>query len=188
LQGAYLPEVQLQGAILQGAELQSADLSYARLAGADLRGAKLQGAELVGAELRGADLRASQLWQTTVDDETNLGLADLRRAWWRPIETTELARLRKIIDAIPVYKNWLGMSVDREPFGKARLERLIEPGPLSDDPPAFALDGVLLVDDVEDTRWQRLDRARLSTDERAYDEALVPFLADLARSDLLSPT
>jgi hypothetical protein len=37
---------------------------------------------------------------------------------------------------------------------------------------------------VEDPRWQRLDPARLTADERAYDEALVPFLADLARGDV----
>ena len=49
--------------------------------------------------------------------------------------------------------------------------------------PGFALDGPLLVDDVDDPRWRQLDRGRLTTDERAYDEALVPFLADLARTD-----
>ena len=48
----------------------------------------------------------------------------------------------------------------------------------------FALDGLLLVDDVDDPRWQRLDRTRLTSDELAYDEALVPFLADLARTNL----
>ena len=29
----------------------------------------------------------------------------------------------------------------------------------------LALDGLLLVDDVEDPRWQRLARTRLTTDE-----------------------
>ncbi len=48
---------------------------------------------------------------------------------------------------------------------------------------AFVLDGVLLIDDVADPRRQRLDRARLTADERVYDAALVPFLADLACSD-----
>jgi hypothetical protein len=83
----------------------------------------------------------------------------------------ERARLRKIMDALP----------SAGARGRKRLEHLIASGAQSDDPPEFALDGVLLVDDVQDPRWQWLGRARLTTDERAYDEVLV--LADLARSD-----
>jgi hypothetical protein len=89
----------------------------------------------------------------------------------------ERARLREIMDALP----------SAGARGRKRLEHLIASGAQSDDPPEFALDSVLLVDDVQDPRWQWLGRARLTTDERAYDEVLVPFLADLARSDASSP-
>jgi hypothetical protein len=84
-------------------------------------------------------------------------------------------RLREIIDELP--------PPYALPTAKEKLERLIAPAARSDDPPVFALDGVLLVDDVADPRWQQLDHARLTADERAYDEALIPFLADLARGD-----
>jgi hypothetical protein len=82
----------------------------------------------------------------------------------------ERARLREIMDALP----------SAGARGRKRLKHLITP---SDDPPEFVLDGVLLVDDAQDPRWQWLGRARLTADERAYDEVLVSFLADLARSD-----
>ena len=194
LPGAFLSEALLQGAFLWQAQMQSADLELgqlqgtmlcdARLQGAPLQGAQLQGATLIGAELeganlvearlQGADLRGARLWQTAVNAETNLSLADLRKASWQAIDENETAKF-EIIGTLPVAEDWQN--------GKARLERLIAPGEQTDEAAEFALDGVLLVDDVNDPRWQRLDRARLTADERAYDEALVRFLADLARSD-----
>jgi hypothetical protein len=71
----------------------------------------------------------------------------------------------------------------RRSHSALRPKHLIAPGARSDDPPDFTLDGVLLVDDVDDARWQRLVRMRFTADERVYDAALVPFLVDLARSD-----
>jgi hypothetical protein len=119
-------------------------------------------------------MREVRLSQTSLNSESHLGLADLRGASWRPIDDdNERAQLRKEIGSLP---DWLGDN-------KARLERLIAPDALPAEPPAFALDGPLLVDDANDPRWRRLDRARLTTDEGVYDEALVPFLADLARGD-----
>ena len=84
--------------------------------------------------------------------------------------------IRDLIDGFPVDKDW---QRDR----KATLEQLVASSAPLESRPGFALDGPLLVDDVDDPRWGRLDRGRLTTDERAYDEALVPFLADLARTD-----
>jgi hypothetical protein len=124
--------------------------------------------------MQGGNLRTLQLWQPAITTWTNLGLADLRSASWKPPDENEMARLAKIVDALPVGERWQRDS-------KARLKRLITAGTQSDESPDFALDGVLLVDDV--SRWQRLDRSRLTTDVHTYDEALLPFLADLARSD-----
>ncbi len=65
----------------------------------------------------------------------------------------------------------------------SRPERFLGPQAQAETGGAFVLDCVLLIDDVTESRRQRLDRARLTADERVYDAALVPFLADLARSD-----
>lgn len=156
--------------------MQGARLLWAQMQGADLRRAQLQGSILERAQFQGADLRGSRLWQIAIDTETNLGSADLLGASWQPIDKKEAAQLREIIHTFPADE-------DRQKASKERLERLIASDAGSRDPPEFALDGPLLVDDVDDPRWQRLDRQWLTTDERAYDEALVPFLADLARSD-----
>lgn len=72
LKGAYLPEIDLDGANLVRADLEYADLTGAKLRcvaklhdanlrAADLRGAKLQGAELFGADLQDANLAQANL-------------------------------------------------------------------------------------------------------------------------------
>jgi hypothetical protein len=74
------------------------------------------------------------------------------------MDDDETSQLLEILDTFP----------DRtlpQQAGKERLEHLITPGAQSEEPPEFALDGVLLVDDVEDPRRQRLARKRLTTDE-----------------------
>jgi hypothetical protein len=176
---AFLLQTRLQGAILAGVQLQGAVLVHAELQAAMLYLAELQGANVRGAQLQGADVRSARFWQTTFwegpTDPSNLGLADLRDAAWQPPDENDAVRIRENFEALK--------DDGPEGYSKERLERLIAPDAQSEEPPEFALDGVLLVDDVDDPRWQRLDRARLTTDERAYDEALVPFLADLARSD-----
>jgi hypothetical protein len=156
--------------------MQLATLAWTHLQGADLRYAELRGANLDNAKLQGADLREIRLWQTSVNSESNLGLADLRSASWQPLRDDETAGLSEMIGASQAGDCW-------EKHVKLTLDLKIAVGAWSDHPPEFALDNILLVDNVEDPRWQRLDRARLTTDEAAYDEALVPFLADLARRD-----
>jgi uncharacterized protein YjbI with pentapeptide repeats len=155
LQGADLKFAGFSGAHLHEAQLQGANLFQTRLQGATLRSASLQGAILFGTSLYGADLRGIRLSQTAVSRAAHLGLADLRAASWRPIEEEEKLRLREIIDAFPVGEDW-------QRDGKTRLEQLIAPGVRPDDPPDFSLDGPLLVDNVNDPRWQRLDRARVA--------------------------
>jgi hypothetical protein len=167
MQGADLRGVALLGAFLPGVQMQGANVANAYLQGAVLTGAQMQGVNLRSTKLQAADLRYVQLQSADVA-RANLQGVDLRRAAF--YQTTVSAETN------------LGLADVRGVLWQP-MERLTRPGALPDDPSKFELDGLLMVDDVEDPRWQRLDRARLTIDERAYDEALVPFLADLARSD-----
>jgi hypothetical protein len=99
LQGAFLWNVQLQGANLHGAKLQEAHLSDAQLQKADLWMAELQGAYLSDAHLQetnlrwahlqGADLWAAQLEEARLEDV----LWDGRNGYVLNEEDTEKAEI-----------------------------------------------------------------------------------------------
>jgi uncharacterized protein YjbI with pentapeptide repeats len=73
LAGAFLPEVDLEGANLAHADLRGADLRQANLQGADLRGADLRGADLSQAHLEQANLHGALIDNATrIEDKWRL--------------------------------------------------------------------------------------------------------------------
>jgi uncharacterized protein YjbI with pentapeptide repeats len=170
LQGANLGEAELQGADLGMAELQGANLYQAKLQGADLRVAQLQGADLNTAELQGADLRWAGLWNVTSDENTRLGLVDLRRANFDAVQVEDL--LAKLPVATPeAAKQRL----------RERLAAKVSGGILSQQ--VDTADGKILVTNPDDTDWRGLDRERqLTTEPADIDPALAKLLADTVAS------
>lgn len=181
LQGANLFGAQLQGADLSGAQLQGAGLSGAQLQGADLRDAQLQGAILLGAQLQGADLRGAALWQDQVDENSNLSLADLRGLQLRPVSAEKLAEILRSLDGIPE---------DRRQKAVERVTKALTPALLPSSPPMVLIEAgrPALVDAEqpgfdEKPGFAAFGVGLTTADEKVYDTALAPFLADLARSD-----
>ena len=173
LQGANLGGAQLQGADLGGAQLQGADLVRAQLQGADLRGAQLQGADLSGAQLQGADLRQAGLWNSFGNEDTRLGLADLRGANFDPVSAEDL--LAKLPAPIPeavtqLLRKRLAPPADPPPHDPASGHR---PGTGWDA--VNTADGKILVTDLDDTAWSGLNR---TTEPADIDPALAELLAD----------
>lgn len=110
LQGADLSEAQLQGANLLAAQLQGADLideqlqgaglRLAQLQGANLRGAQLQGNNLIRVQLQGADLRGASIWGTTINEQTNFILSDLRGVGNSPPDAELQTEIGEKLEAI----------------------------------------------------------------------------------------
>lgn len=110
LQGADLTGAQLQFADFSSASLQAAGLAHANLAGAvlrdadleaaDLYWARLHGADLIGTRLRAADLRGAAIWMTDPPGDAGLALADLTELAIKPLEASDVASLKQMIDKI----------------------------------------------------------------------------------------
>jgi hypothetical protein len=166
LQGANLADAKLQGADLTRAQLQGANLTAAQLQGADLTRAQLQGANLTAAQLQGANLFGAGLWNIVANENTQLGLVDLREANFNEMPAGDLlARLPDTTpeDAKQRLRESLGAKV-----GGEKLPQIVN-----------TTVGKILINNMDDAAWQGLDRmAQLTTQPAEIDPALAKLLAD----------
>jgi len=176
LQGAYLGLAQLQGAYLGFAQLQGASLGGARMQGANLYGAEMQGANLRHAQLQGADLRAASLWQARLDERTDLSLADLRGIDFSQITQEKLPEILRLLQGIPYERR------RREVTDRLKEVLALKLPPDIWPPVSVDCGNPVLVSAIDHPYLTNL-KQHLSTDERAYDAALAPFLTDLARGE-----
>jgi uncharacterized protein YjbI with pentapeptide repeats len=100
LQFADLSSTSLQGALLSYANLHGANLNDADLEAASLQQARLYGADLTGASIVAADLRGAGVWATAPPQTDATGLADFADLNLKPLEPSEEANLRRVLDGV----------------------------------------------------------------------------------------
>lgn len=161
LQGANMGSASLDGALLIQASMQGVHLFGASADGADLTDARLEGANLGRASLKGARLYRSRLWQVKTDDETKLGLADVREVTFTPLNEDEV---RNLINMVPE---------------RARISMSLAFWPPTDrGMRASTFDGPMLVSNTPSPVWQQLRKEQYTTDPVVLALPLARLLAD----------